>query len=796
MNDFYSIELNNCINEFISFYNQDNYISKKRLDDFLDKYQDIFKLLDKYQDKTSDLYKKVLRISQDSYRMIDRKNEEFVKRHLELDKEYFDTLFNEVDSNIVLDEEQRRAILIDEDYSLIVAGAGSGKTTTMAAKVKYLVDKKNILPQNIILLSFTNKATDELNEILNNKFKLNVEVLTFHKLGMKFIRNIATSPIQIISDNGIYKVLSNYFVENIFKNKKKLEMCVTLFDKYLHLNDICYSFDSYEEYYRAYMDLKYDEEKNNLDKYISKRVKERRHYLKTINGEYVKSLGEFNIANYLYKHGIDYTYEEVYPYRLRGRSYSPDFTIHEIDHNIYLEYYGLAVKRIDGTHYSESATYAKEILSKREFHKDYDSELIELYGRYESGDFYLPLLAKYLNEHNVDTNINIRTNKDIFYRLMETSKDAPYMNLIRLFAVFISLFKEFNYGVEDFDILKSKTKDDVIVMQLDILKEVFIYYEKTIHESGRIDFQDMISYAYKNMDFIKDRKQYINYDYVIIDEYQDISLQRHNFAKKISDLFQAKIVAVGDDWQTIFSFSGSDIQLFTKFYDSMGYAEIIKITNTYRNSQELIDLAGNFVCQNDEQIFKSLKSNKHLEHPVELVEYDYNKESDNLAEVLSKLIKKLYDNNPNDRILLLIRFNSEISNLLDSKYFYKKSNLDDKIYCKACPNADIDIMSVHKSKGLGYDQVILLNALNIVRGFPSLIKDHPVIKYIKDDTLSESISENIAYPEERRLFYVAMTRTKNKLYIMTPYNYSYRSEFINEIESDSNVIVNDDYIDS
>lgn len=96
-------------------------------------------------------------ISQNGYEMIEKRNKKFIDRHLIEDKIYFDQLFLSIDSNIHLDEEQRKAILIDEDYSLIVAGAGSGKTTTMAAKVKYLIEKKHVSPKDIILLSFTKK---------------------------------------------------------------------------------------------------------------------------------------------------------------------------------------------------------------------------------------------------------------------------------------------------------------------------------------------------------------------------------------------------------------------------------------------------------------------------------------------------------------------------------------------------------------------------------------------------------------------------------------------------------------
>ena len=785
---YFITQIKNCIDEFYEFYFADVYISKKMYDKFLDKYRDVFSLINKYKEDARDYYEKIIIISQRGYEMIENKNKNFVDRHLIEDKNYFDNLFGGVDSNILLDEEQRRAILIDEDYSLVIAGAGSGKTTTMAAKVKYLIEKKKVSPNNIILLAFTNKATDELNYLLNDVFKLGVEVLTFHKLGMKFIRNIISKPVQIVSEKGIYAILSDYFVNNVFQNKELLKKYLIYFKDFLHLDESCLNFDNYNDYYKNYMDIRYNQHKDNISEYIKNRINERSRYLKTINGEYVKSDGEYKIANYLYTKGINYSYEKLYPYKLiNGRSYSPDFTIEESDRQIYLEYYGLAKLNIDGSYISENKNYEIEIYQKRNTHVKNKTSLIEVFGRYEDNDFYLSKLFFELKRHNIK--FKERENKEIFYRLLETSKDFPYILLIRFFTTFISLFKELNYNENDFQQFIQKANDDIVKKQLELLSEVYIYYQKFLHDNYKIDFQDMINYSYSNMNIIRDKKNFINYDYVIIDEYQDISLQRYNFAKKISDLFESKIVAVGDDWQTIFSFSGSDIKLFTKFYELMGYAEIIKITKTYRNSQELIDLAGNFISKNNEQIFKELKSDKHLKFPVELIKYDYTEKFDNLPIELNKLIKKIYSANPNEKILLLTRFNDEIDNLLDSKLFYKKSKLDDKIFCRDCENAQIDILSIHKSKGLGYDQVILLNAINETRGFPSKLKDHETIKLIKGDINNlDDIMDSIEYSEERRLFYVAMTRTKNKFYIMIPNDFKYQSDFVKEIMNNENVM--------
>jgi len=788
-NSFLEQQFINCINDFYKIYNEDIYISKKEYEKYLDKYKDIFPLLSKYENQENKIFKRMKTISQNGYKIIDIRNKKYIEKHLNKEKEYFDNIFIEVDSNIILDENQRKAILTDEDYSLIIAGAGSGKTTTMAAKVKYLVEKRKINPKEIIVLSFTNKATQELDEILNEKFKLNVEVLTFHKLGMKFLRNATNYRPKIIGDNGMYEIISEYFIEKVFKNKEKLQKYIRLFPNYLRIDINALKFENYNEYYEYYTNIKYEENKNNLEKENKRRIKNRLKYNKTINGEYVRSEGEVKIANYLYKNSISYTYEGQYPFKISGnRTYNPDFTIYNLGYDYYIEYYGLAKLNIDKSITSQQEKYKYDIEEKRRTHQFYNTICIELFGQYEDNNHYLPQLAHKLKKLNIKS--IKKTEKEIFYRLLETSKDSLYMKLIEFLKIFINLFKEFNYSKEDFEILKKQTNDETVKEQLELLEDAYIYYETNLHkvtnEKFKIDFQDMINYAYRNMDVIKKEKEYIDYKYVIIDEYQDISVQRYNFAKKISDLFKAKIVAVGDDWQTIFSFSGSDIELFTKFYESMGYAEITTITKTYRNSQELINLAGEFIQKNNTQLKKQLISDKYMEKPVELIKYNYDEKEDNLPKILGNLIEKIYIENNNHKILLLIRFNDEIYNLLESKLFYRPLKNDTKIIYKKYPKAEIDIMTVHKSKGLGYDQVILLNSLNINKGFPSQLKDEEVIKLLKG---KNNIEEYIEYPEERRLFYVALTRTKNKLYIMTPIRMQYRSDFIKEIEDNEYVLI-------
>lgn len=293
----------------------------------------------------------------------------------------------------------------------------------------------------------------------------------------------------------------------------------------------------------------------------------------------------------------------------------------------------------------------------------------------------------------------------------------------------------------------------------------------------------------------KTGQQKLSFKYIIVDEYQDISRQRFDLTKALSEVTDAKIIAVGDDWQSIYAFSGSDITLFTKFSEKMGYAKMLKIVKTYRNSQEVIDIAGNFIQKNSEQIRKRLLSPKNITDPVIIYTYDSTakgrkgdrRSGSNYAvahaveTALTQLImyKKQEGRQPGT-ILLLGRYAFDGDHLEKSGLFEFVRG-GSKIKSVKYPKLDITFMTAHSSKGLGYDDVIIVNGKNETYGFPSKIEDDPVLAFvIKGD-------RSIDYAEERRLFYVAMTRTKNRVFFVAPEQNP--SEFLLELKKDYKNVV-------
>ena len=696
-----------------------------------------------------------------NYDEVKRHNEKYVKDSLIKYKDYFDNMYKGIDDNILLDEEQRIAILTDEDYSLIVAGAGSGKTTTMAAKVKFLVDIKKVDPKDIILISYTNKAVSELKQRINKDFKIPVLVCTFHKFGVEILKSKTDEHLKVLTNS--YNLVKDYFDKVLCNDNKKLKEFLKFFVFYFDIPLFALKFNSLNDYFNYKKRNDYLTLKSRLNEYNKQVIDERTNKRYTILGEFLKSNEEVMIANFLYLNGIDYEYEKPYPKLDKSKTYLPDFTIYQGERIFYLEHFGInksGYNKLFG--YIDSLKYKYQINNKRKIHKLNNTTLIETY----SGPDLLDNLKEQLIKHHII--LNPRNPKEIYSKLVDTSKDIYYTRFIIFCLNFIQGFKVKGYNKSDFGKLKAIYQDERTNMFLNFIENVYDYYQEQLKINHYIDFEDMINEAYEKLDNIK-----LNYKYVIIDEYQDISQQRFNLAKKISEVSDSKIIAVGDDFQSIFAFAGSDISLFTEFSNLMGYASLLKITHTYRNSQQLINVAGNFVMSNQKQIKKQLISPKNLENPVMVIAYDdSSNKTKNKIMMLNKCLADIQKQfGDRQKILLIGRYNFEKYYLLNSDDFSEIST--DKIKAKKFPNFEIDFLSAHSSKGLGYDQVIILNGDDGTYGFPSQIKDDPIMQVIN------VFDNSYLFAEERRLFYVALTRTKNKVYILTPVNNP--SSFILEI---------------
>lgn len=744
-------------------------------------------------------------------------NERYINQELKDNSDLFDDLDGKS-----LDSQQREAIVVDEDAVKVIAGAGSGKTFTIQGKVKYLTEKRDVDPSEILAISFSNASVDDLKERIAEP----IDIKTFHKVGKDILTqyNQYSRP----DTSALKRIIKRYLTKKALKNEDISKKLIEFFSFYINVppseDDIKYEGDL--------LDWQEGVDFSTLKRRFKNKQRE------TLNNEIVRSYEELYIANFLFIYGIKYTYEKIYSYPNKNferefnkfkeflfsfneeipdelknditkdllnltdifeeyeiKDYLPDFYLD--DYNIYIEHFGLnrnCENHLIGGKSSEE--YVKEMEWKRKVHKKYGTTLIETFSYYQSENRLLTRLAEKLQAQGVEFNeIEYR---EVYRILLENKTIKEWEDFIVLLKTFIELFKGNNYDETKFKEfydyvggLKDSFSKDRTISFLKIVEEIYNDYEAYLLKIKKIDFNDMIN---KASDCIVKNGLDLPYKYIIVDEYQDTSFTRYNLLRNICDSIGAKIMVVGDDWQSIYSFSGCDVNIFTKFDNFFDVCETRYIEKTYRNSQQLIDASSNFVMKNPDQTRKELKSSKSLKYPIKLVNFD-----NDFDEILKfeLIIKNIINQSTfkNKKILILGRNNKDIFNLLknfnvENEYGKRKFEIlgdEDKlrrnkfvkIVYRESPDVNIEYRTVHQSKGLECDNVILINLKNWKAGFPNKMVDDPVLNFVKRN------GDSFSYAEERRLFYVALTRTKNNVYLLAPYFKS--SVFVQELKTDANV---------
>lgn len=748
----------------LSFYCHKNKLQEKWIEEFLQNYVDI-------NDFTT------------IPASVEKHNKEYIECHLRSEKTYLDNILKQVDPTINLDDEQRSVVLSDEDYTLVIAGAGAGKTTTVAAKVKYLVDKKGISPNQILVISFTNKAVGELRDKINKGLRIPCPITTFHSTGYAILRKRETVNKTVVDSGFMFNIINNYLKGNILEQPEFVEKLILFFGIYF---DAPYEDNDLSTFFNYISKADLSTLKGNMNEYTEEIINKRTGNKVSISNEILRSTQEVTIANFLYLNQINYIYEKPYKYNiLRARKpYTPDFTIMQGDRIAYIEHFGITE---DGRNNRYSAIelqrYRHAINNKVMLHRRHNTKLIYTFSSYNDGR---PLL-EHLEEELVGLGFKIkpRPTQEVFEKIVNTEENKYILKLVKLICTFIQNFKTNGYTVDKFREWENQTKNERTKLFLNICLQCYHEYEKRLQEKFAVDFEDMINESTRmlNKQLVSGEK--LDFKYIIVDEYQDISRQRFDLTKALSQICNAKIIAVGDDWQSIYAYAGSDITLFTKFQKVMGYGQELKITRTYRNAQEIIDIAGSFIQKNSCQLQKALVSHKHIINP--LIIESYTEEVDRrktegkggkyymIGKTVENIISTIIAEQPNSSILLLGRYGFDGFNLCRSADFIYDDKTGD-VKSKKFPGLRIEFMTVHRAKGLGFDNVILINARNELYGFPSQIQEDPVLKLVVKDDYS------MEYAEERRLFYVALTRTKNRVYIVAPEQHP--SKFVLELIKD------------
>ena len=654
---------------------------------------------------------------------IEKFNEDFVKNEIPIIKDVLSK------RNIQNNDDQVNAIASDEDNTLLVAGAGTGKTTTIIGKIAYLIDRVKVLPEDILLLSFTGRAVDELTNRINEKFKgLSIKTQTFHKFGLSIIANAMEKKQSLAFLDTQKKVFLNNTFKKLLKDNKYLRNAIEYFAYYFTPVILEPGFQNFNEYY----------------KYVKSEE------IITLQKELVKSQQELMIANFLYLNGISYEYEKPYVHETAEKDYSqykPDFYLS--DYNVYIEHFGInrngETKFTKNEHQNKihSLQYNETMKWKRELHMKYHTNLIETYSYEFTEKTWQDKLSERLKIYNIK--FNPRKESEVYASLAEVT---DITKMADLFNVFLDLSKSNGYSMQT---IQSKINSRDIIRErvfFNLFKPVYEKYELYLKQTDTIDFNDMLI---KATNLVTAGQVNMKFRYIIIDEFQDFSISKYNLIKSIcGQCPEAKLFCVGDDWQSIFRFAGSDISLMTNFEKSYGFTQKDQLVITNRFNDNLAVVSNKFILKNPQQLHKEVTAKKHIDYDA--VEIVSKKRNDDISHLLKEILNKL--NNE----ALLEKKKSTVFIL--KRYHFNHPELFDK-YKKEYNNLIIDFLTIHKSKGAEADFVIILDVIAGRHGFPTGVTDDPILEIVlKDD-------EFYPHAEERRLMYVAMTRARNRVYIMT-----------------------------
>lgn len=659
--------------------------------------------------------------------------------HEEISLERRQSFFDSVESN-PLTHEQRLGVLRSNDRNMVLAAAGTGKTSVMVAKALDLIDRGLADPTEILILAYNKSAAEELKERLAHKAEncgISLtnppQIATFHALGRQIIRDagISTYMSMFTEDtNALKSWVTNWLIEYLTEDPKRFVDFISLFPEPVNPFD----FNTQEEYEQHVRDNEF----------------------RTLRGELVKGYQELLIANWLALHRIPYEYEAPYVTKRRidiGFDYRPDF--HISDSTIYIEHFGIA-RNGDTRPDIDKVAYNESMRSKRNLHRELKTTLVETF-HYDwiEGELEARLEKRLAAVGIVPDKDSVEeTLAELLSNLAKNTQVASWSKML-VKALEIIRFER----LDEKAILK--TLSEAKISQADkktrILSDLHDAYVEELRSTNTIDFDDMIIRA---IDVVNSGKYLPKWKYILVDEFQDISTSRMQFVESIIDKGpDPSLTVVGDDWQSIYRFNGGKLELTTRFEALVGSHTLTMLQKTFRYNNSIAHTAGTFIMKNPEQYKKHIETHDVVNESQVYLLDDKPGEENGLYQRISEVVRRIRNEDPQGSIAIIARYNYLLE---DTRDFLKKDNLK-----------NLHFWSFHKSKGLEADYGILIGLTQGKTGFPN---DN------REDAIPEALLPTIdpyPYSEERRLMYVGITRCKKKSYLIT--SSTSPSEFVVEL---------------
>ncbi|MBN2647111.1 MAG: UvrD-helicase domain-containing protein [Thiotrichales bacterium] len=653
-----------------------------------------------------------------------------------------------------LTQEQQRAVVTDEDRNLLIASAGSGKSSTLVAKVAYLLHKGLARPEQICVLAYNEEAASSIAERIarmQNKLGLSQERVysaTFHALGLEIIRQQQgqaprLSPLASASRS---QMLS-YFQHKVNVLLSDAHFAQAWYD-YLAIakkpRPDLFRFSSQKAYYDylAQMGASYATAKDG----------KKRPVLTALNGIKVSSLESLYLANWLIAQGVEFRY--LHPLAgSQNRTSLADFYYPDAD--LYHFHFALnAVKQWP----KFLPDYGRFIDQRRQAAKRLKVQVFET----TSYQFDQGTILTELKQILIKAGVRFAPLSDEALSEMVNRTYRPEEDLT-IFEVFLRHFKANGADFTAFDqqLAVQEVADPIrTTLFLEVFNHFYAAYQHDLNAQGEIDFNDQINLACQ----ILERQQYQHaFTYILVDEFQDISQDRKRLLQALlAQNPHAKLMAVGDDWQSIYRFSGADIDIMTHFSRHFGYSSLGYLTQTFRCYQGIADVAAEFVQQNPQQLPKKVHAHADIAlDPVQIEAYE--SESEQIVWV-ERLLYRLQQ--------LALKKGVPLTVFLLARYHRQKPDNLAHYQLRFAP-LQIAFKSIHASKGLEADYVILLGLEAGAYGFPSERSDDPILHLVIPQP------EAFAHAEERRLMYVALTRAKRGVFLLA--SASDQSEFVAQL---------------
>lgn len=653
-----------------------------------------------------------------------------------------------------LNAEQIDAILYDEHRSLVVAGAGTGKTSTIVAKARWILAQRLTASSRIRILAFNRKAAQEIGERLGEEVSEDGVSSTFHSLGLDLVARARHRKPRLTALEEDQRLMQSFLRKCIGEGLKTPKVANHVIE-----------FLAYFRY----------PEPNPVP--VEKSHEANRwaegHDIRSLTGVMLRSNSEAIIANWLTLNGIEWRYEQDYELdtaTMRYGQYRPDFYLPK--YGIYIEHWACdrAGQLPPSWTLNQQVQYREGMDWKRALHSRRQTLLVETFSHVNGQATIIETLKSAL----IPLGVTLNTLSDE-ERKAVVMTDKVIDPVVTLAQNFLKLFRESAMPLSDLRAKLEHAQSARGQAFLNMFEWIHAQYVAQLESEGAVDFSDMIREAAAAL---RSRIVDLQLDYLLVDEFQDISRGRAQLIKAILEQNPScRLVAVGDDWQSINRFAGSDIQIMVDFEHEFGFTKRTDLRRTHRFGTKLLAATSKFVQMNPQQLKKSLIAAHTDQYPaIEVITtgavaktgddldersgYESCVEPEVPATALSEVLRRIADEDDNANVLVL------------GRYRFLKQQLNE--FGAPRGKLKIEFSTVHSAKGREADYVVILDVVAGRYGFPSEIEDDPIMNLV--------LAVQAGYPnaEERRLFYVALTRARIMSYVLSDDHR--RSGFVDELE--------------